>query len=114
MSEFYRNYLAVGVCLLAALLRVGAMLGVGRLVRPAPLGWPLTGVTAALAFLAAAHVILSPSVPATIIATIIAISTPVHPTLPSRSVIGPIRLSVIGTGSQTITVLVPAAAGLLG
>ncbi len=34
MSEFYRNYLAVAVFIFAALLMVGAMLGVGRLVRP--------------------------------------------------------------------------------
>ena len=35
MSEFYRNYLAVAVFIGAALLMVGAMLGVGRLLRPA-------------------------------------------------------------------------------
>ena len=34
MSEFYRNYLAVAVFIGAALLMVGAMLGVGRLIRP--------------------------------------------------------------------------------
>jgi NADH-quinone oxidoreductase subunit A len=34
VSEFYRNYLAVAVFIGAALLMVGAMLGVGRLVRP--------------------------------------------------------------------------------
>ena len=34
MSEFYRNYLAVAVFVGAALLMVGAMLGVGRLLRP--------------------------------------------------------------------------------
>src|SRR5690242_2044012 len=34
VSEFYRNYLAVAVFVGAALLMVGAMLGVGRLVRP--------------------------------------------------------------------------------
>ena len=34
MSEFYRNYLAVAVFIGAALLMVGAMLGVGRLLRP--------------------------------------------------------------------------------
>src|SRR3954470_7618135 len=34
VSEFYRNYLAVAVFIFAALLMVGAMLGVGRLVRP--------------------------------------------------------------------------------
>ena len=34
MSEFYRNYLAVAVLIGAALLMVGAMLGVGRLLRP--------------------------------------------------------------------------------
>ena len=34
MSEFYRNYLAVAVFVGAALLMVGAMLGVGRLIRP--------------------------------------------------------------------------------
>src|SRR5262245_41005348 len=33
-SEFYRNYLAVAVFVGAALLMVGAMLGVGRLLRP--------------------------------------------------------------------------------
>ena len=35
MTEFYRQYLAVAVFVLAALLMVGAMLGVGRLLRPA-------------------------------------------------------------------------------
>ena len=35
MSEFYRNYLAVAVFIGAALLMVGAMLGVGRLLRHA-------------------------------------------------------------------------------
>lgn len=34
MSEFYRNYLAVAVFIGAALFMVGAMLGVGRLLRP--------------------------------------------------------------------------------
>ena len=34
MTEFYRQYLAVAVFVLAALLMVGAMLGVGRLLRP--------------------------------------------------------------------------------
>ena len=34
MSEFYRNYLAVAVFIGAALIMVGAMLGVGRLLRP--------------------------------------------------------------------------------
>ena len=34
MSEFYRNYLAVAVFIGAALVMVGAMLGVGRLLRP--------------------------------------------------------------------------------
>jgi NADH-quinone oxidoreductase subunit A len=34
VSEFYRNYLAVAVLIGAALLMVGAMLGVGRLIRP--------------------------------------------------------------------------------
>ncbi len=34
MSEFYRNYLAVAVFVGAAMLMVGAMLGVGRLLRP--------------------------------------------------------------------------------
>ena len=34
MSEFYRNYLAVEVFIGAALLMVGAMLGVGRHLRP--------------------------------------------------------------------------------
>ena len=34
MSEFYRNYLAVAVFVGAALVMVGAMLGVGRLIRP--------------------------------------------------------------------------------
>ena len=34
MSEFYRNYLAVAVFIGAALLMVGAMLGVGRFLRP--------------------------------------------------------------------------------
>jgi len=35
VSEFYRNYLAVAVFVGAALLMVGAMLGVGSLIRPA-------------------------------------------------------------------------------
>jgi NADH-quinone oxidoreductase subunit A len=34
VSEFYRNYLAVAVFVGAALLMVGAMLGVGSLIRP--------------------------------------------------------------------------------
>ena len=34
VTEYYRNYLAVAVFVLAALLMVGAMLGLGRLVRP--------------------------------------------------------------------------------
>ncbi len=34
MSEFYRNYLAVAVFIGAALVMVGAMLGVGKLLRP--------------------------------------------------------------------------------
>ena len=34
LSDFYRDYLAVAVFILAALLMVGAMLGVGRLIRP--------------------------------------------------------------------------------
>jgi NADH-quinone oxidoreductase subunit A len=34
VSEFYRNYLAVAVFIGAALLMVGAMLGLGRLIRP--------------------------------------------------------------------------------
>ncbi|AKL74453.1 NADH:ubiquinone oxidoreductase subunit 3 (chain A) [Actinobacteria bacterium IMCC26256] len=34
MTQFYRNYLAVAVFAVAALGMVGAMLGVGRLVRP--------------------------------------------------------------------------------
>ncbi|MCZ7527607.1 MAG: NADH-quinone oxidoreductase subunit A [Acidimicrobiia bacterium] len=34
MTEYYRSYLAVAVFAGAALLMVGAMLGVGRLVRP--------------------------------------------------------------------------------
>jgi len=34
VSEFYRNYLAVAVFVGAALLMVGGMLGVGRLLRP--------------------------------------------------------------------------------
>ena len=34
MSEFYRNYLAAAVFIGAALVMVGAMLGVGRLLRP--------------------------------------------------------------------------------
>ena len=34
MTEFYRNYLAVAVLIGAAILMVGAMLGLGRLVRP--------------------------------------------------------------------------------
>jgi NADH-quinone oxidoreductase subunit A len=34
VTEYYRNYLAVAVFVLAALVMVGAMLGLGRLVRP--------------------------------------------------------------------------------
>ena len=34
MTEFYREYLAVAVLFLAAVLMVGAMLGAGRLLRP--------------------------------------------------------------------------------
>jgi NADH-quinone oxidoreductase subunit A len=34
VTEFYRQYLAVAVFVLAALAMVGAMLGVGRLLRP--------------------------------------------------------------------------------
>lgn len=34
MSEFYRQYLAVGVFVLAAFGMVGALLGVSRLIRP--------------------------------------------------------------------------------
>jgi NADH-quinone oxidoreductase subunit A len=34
VTEFYRNYLAGAVLIGAALLMVGAMLGVGRLLRP--------------------------------------------------------------------------------
>jgi NADH-quinone oxidoreductase subunit A len=34
VTEYYRNYLAVAVFMGAALLMVGAMLGVGRLLRP--------------------------------------------------------------------------------
>jgi NADH-quinone oxidoreductase subunit A len=34
VTEFYRQYLAVGVLILAAVLMVGAMLGAGRLLRP--------------------------------------------------------------------------------
>ena len=34
MTEFYRQYLAVAVFVLAALLMVGAMLGIARLLRP--------------------------------------------------------------------------------
>ena len=34
MTEVYRNYLAVAVLIGAALAMVGAMLGVGRLIRP--------------------------------------------------------------------------------
>lgn len=34
MSEFLRQYLMVGIFSVAAVLMVGAMLGVGRLVRP--------------------------------------------------------------------------------
>jgi NADH-quinone oxidoreductase subunit A len=34
VTEYYRNYLAVAVFIGAALLMVGAMLGVGRLIRP--------------------------------------------------------------------------------
>ena len=34
MTEFYREYLAVAVLVLAAIGMVAAMLGVGRLVRP--------------------------------------------------------------------------------
>lgn len=35
VTEYYREYLAVAVLVGAALLMVGAMLGVGRLLRPA-------------------------------------------------------------------------------
>jgi NADH-quinone oxidoreductase subunit A len=34
VTEFYRQYLAVAVLFLAAVLMVGAMLGAGRLLRP--------------------------------------------------------------------------------
>ena len=34
MTEFYREYLAVAMLIVAAGLMVGAMLGLGRLVRP--------------------------------------------------------------------------------
>ena len=34
MTEFYRNYLAVAVLMIAAIAMVAAMLGAGRLVRP--------------------------------------------------------------------------------
>ncbi|HEX5588246.1 MAG TPA: NADH-quinone oxidoreductase subunit A [Acidimicrobiia bacterium] len=34
LTEFYRQYLAVAVFIGAALVMVGAMLGVGRLIRP--------------------------------------------------------------------------------
>ena len=34
MTEFYRNYLAVAVLMLAAIGMVAAMLGAGRLIRP--------------------------------------------------------------------------------
>jgi NADH-quinone oxidoreductase subunit A len=34
VTEFYREYLAVAVLFLAAVLMVGAMLGAGRLLRP--------------------------------------------------------------------------------
>jgi NADH-quinone oxidoreductase subunit A len=34
VTEFYRQYLAVAVLILAAALMVGAMLGAGRLLRP--------------------------------------------------------------------------------
>ena len=34
MTEFYRQYLAVAVLIVAAVLMVGAMLGAGRLLRP--------------------------------------------------------------------------------
>jgi len=34
VSEFYRNYLAVAVFIGACLVMVGAMLGVGKLLRP--------------------------------------------------------------------------------
>ena len=34
MTEFYRQYLAVGVFVVAALAMVGAMLGAARLLRP--------------------------------------------------------------------------------
>jgi NADH-quinone oxidoreductase subunit A len=34
VTEFYRNYLAVAVLIGAAILMVGAMLGLGRLLRP--------------------------------------------------------------------------------
>ena len=38
MTEFYREYLAVAVLMLAAIGMVAAMLGVGRLVRPSGVG----------------------------------------------------------------------------
>lgn len=34
MTEYYREYLAVAMLIVAAMLMVGSMLGVGRLVRP--------------------------------------------------------------------------------
>lgn len=34
MTEYYREYLAVAVLIGAALLMVGGMLGIGRLIRP--------------------------------------------------------------------------------
>jgi NADH-quinone oxidoreductase subunit A len=34
MTEYYRNYLSVGIFILAAIAMVGAMLGVARLLRP--------------------------------------------------------------------------------
>jgi len=34
VTEFYRQYLAVAVLIVAAVLMVGAMLGAGRLLRP--------------------------------------------------------------------------------
>ena len=34
MTEYYRQYLAVALLIIAAMLMVGGMLGLGRLVRP--------------------------------------------------------------------------------
>lgn len=34
MTQYYREYLAVGVLICAGLLMVGGMLGLGRLIRP--------------------------------------------------------------------------------